>query len=74
MRVLIADDSNFMFDRLQQMLSSMEKVEVVGSFQNGTDALSAMHKLKPDLAILDNKMPRINGVDVIRKIRNEDLK
>ena len=63
-----------MLDRLQQMLSSMEKVEVVGSFQNGTDALSAMHKLKPDLAILDNKMPGLKGVDVIREIRKEDNK
>jgi DNA-binding NarL/FixJ family response regulator len=74
MRVLIADDSGFMLDRLQQMLSSLENVEVVGSFHNGIDALNAMHKLKPDLAILDNKMPGLKGVDVIRKIRKEDKK
>jgi len=69
MRVLIADDSGFMLDRLQQMLSSLENVEVVGSFHNGIDAISAMHKLKPDLAILDNKMPSLNVVDDIREIR-----
>ena len=74
MRVLIADDSNFMLDRLQQMLVSIEDVEVVGSFHNGTDALAAMHKLVPDLAILDNKMPGIKGVDIIREIRKNDSK
>jgi len=63
-----------MLDRLQQMLSSMEKVEVVGSFQNGTDALSAMHKLKPDLTVLDNKMSRLKRVNVIREIRKEDIR
>jgi DNA-binding NarL/FixJ family response regulator len=63
-----------MLDRLQQMLSSLENVEVVGSFSNGTDALRNMHELKPDLAILDNKMPGLKGVDVIREIRKEDKK
>ena len=74
MKVLIADDSSFMLDRLQQLLCSLEDVEVVGSFHNGIDALSGMHKLKPDLAILDNKMPGLKGVDVIREIRKEDNK
>ena len=74
MRVLIADDSNFILDRLQQMLSSLDNVEVVGSFHNGTDALSGIHKLKPDLAVLDNKMSGLKGVDVIREIRKEDNK
>ena len=74
MRVIIADDSTIMLDRLQQMLLSLTDVEVVGTFSNGTDALSALHKLKPDLAILDNKMPGIKGVDIIREIRKEDSK
>jgi DNA-binding NarL/FixJ family response regulator len=73
-KVLIADDSHFILDRLQQMLFSMEDVEVVGAFQNGTDALNALHELKPDLAILDNKMPGIKGIDIIREIRKVDSK
>jgi len=73
-KVIIADDSHFILDRLQQMIFSMEDVEVVGSFQNGTDALNALHELKPDLAILDNKMPGIKGIDIIREIRKVDGK
>ncbi len=47
-------------------------VVVVGAFNNGTDALAALRKLKPDLAILDNKMPGLKGVEVIREIRKEN--
>lgn len=50
----------------------MENAEVVGRFHNGTDALSGMHELKPDLAVLDNKMPGLKGIDIIRKVRKED--
>jgi DNA-binding NarL/FixJ family response regulator len=73
-RVLIADDSNFMLDRLQQMLVSMEGVELVGSFRNGTDALTALHELKPDMAILDNKMPGLKGIDIVKEMRKEGSK
>lgn len=72
MRVVIADDSVLMLERLQQMLNLLEQVEVVGVFQNGSDALDAVQRLKPDLAILDNKMPGLNGIDVIGEIRKEN--
>lgn len=72
MRIVIADDSGLMLERLQQMLNLMEQVEVVGSFHNGTDALSALKELNPDMAILDNKMPGVKGIDVIREIRKEN--
>ena len=71
-RVLIADDSDFMLERLEQMLSGLEDVVLVGVCHNGTDALAAMRDLKPDLAILDNKMPGLKGVEVIREIRKEN--
>jgi DNA-binding NarL/FixJ family response regulator len=74
MRVIIADDSTIMLDRLQQLLLGLKGVELVGAFGNGTDALSALQMLKPDLAILDNKMPGMKGVDIIREIRKEDSK
>jgi len=63
-----------MLDRPQQMLVSLEDVEVIGSFRNGADALAALHELKPDLVVLDNKMPGLKGVDVIAVIRKENAK
>lgn len=72
MRILIADDSTLMLERLQQMLNQLDHVEVIGVFHNGSDALDGLQRLNPDLAILDNKMPGLNGVDVIREIRKEN--
>jgi DNA-binding NarL/FixJ family response regulator len=56
------------------MLENLEHVEVVGTYHNGTDALIAIQKLKPDMAILDNKMPGLKGVDIIREVRKSNHK
>lgn len=72
MRIVIADDSNLILERLQKMLNLLDKVELVGVYNNGTEALAGLKLLNPDLAILDNKMPGLKGVDVIREIRKEN--
>jgi len=71
MRVLIADDSDLIRDRLQQMLRQYKQVEIVGSFGNGTETLEALHCLKPDLAIIDYKMPGLSGLEVLKGIQSE---
>jgi two-component system invasion response regulator UvrY len=71
MRVLIADDSELIRERLQQMLSQFGQVEVVGSFNNGTQTLEGLLLLKPDLAIVDYKMPGLSGLEVLKGIRKE---
>jgi len=71
MRVLIADDSDLIRDRLQQMLRQFAQVEVVGSYNNGTQTLEALLLLKPDLAIVDYKMPGLSGLEVLKGIRKD---
>ena len=72
MKVLLADDSGLILERLAEMLNMYKKVEIVGSFRNGTDTLAALRSLKPDLAIIDLKMPGLSGLEVIHEIRKED--
>jgi len=72
MRVIIADDSNLIRERLQEMISGYKQVEIVGTFKNGTDTLSALRILKPDLAIVDIVMPGLNGLEVLKAIRKEN--
>lgn len=72
MRVVLADDSNLILDRLHEMLSVFKHVEVVGSFKNGIETLDALRFLKPDLAIVDIKMPGLRGLEVLKEIRKED--
>lgn len=73
MRVIIADDSDMIRERLQQMLCSNMKVQLVGSFRNGLDALDAMRTLNPDLAIIDIKMPGKSGLGILKEIRDENI-
>ncbi len=72
MRIVIADDSILIRDRLQDVLRSFSQVEVVGAFNNGTDALEALHTMKPELAIVDIKMPGLSGLEVLKQTRLEN--
>src|SRR5690606_2226200 len=48
-------------------------VEVVGQCENGTQAVEAITRLKPDLVFLDIRMPRLSGFDVLRKVGPRDM-
>jgi DNA-binding NarL/FixJ family response regulator len=71
-RVIIADDSILILERLKEMLSNYRQIEIVGSFNNGIETLESLRKLKPDLAIVDIKMPGLTGLQVLTEIRKED--
>lgn len=72
MRIVIADDSTLIRDRLQDVLRSFGQIEVVGTYNNGIDALKALQTLKPDLAIVDIKMPGLSGLEVVKETRKEN--
>lgn len=72
MRIVIADDSTLIRDRLQDVLCSFGQIEVVGTFNNGIDALKALQTLKPDMAIVDIKMPGLSGLEVLKETRKEN--
>ncbi|MFQ5708746.1 MAG: response regulator transcription factor [bacterium] len=68
--VLIADDSALVRDRLYTALSDLEDVEVVGQAQSGLEAIESIRKLKPEVVILDIRMPSGTGIDVLQNIKN----
>lgn len=72
MKVLIADDSDLIIDWLKEMLSAFEQVKIVAILKNGNDTLDALLSLKPDLAIVDLKMPGMSGLEVLKEIRKVD--
>jgi len=74
MKVVIADDSSLMRDRIRILLNNFIEVIVVGEAENGVDALQMIREKEPDLAILDIRMPDINGIEVLKKIRKLKMK
>ena len=72
MKVLLADDSELILETLQELLSAYKQVKIVASCKNGIETLESLRTLNPDLAIVDIKMPGLNGLEVISEIRKEN--
>jgi DNA-binding NarL/FixJ family response regulator len=73
MRVLIVDDAKIVCERLQQMLMHLSDVEIVGPAHNAPDAIRFISESKPDVVILDIRLPGLNGIDVLKDIRDKKL-
>lgn len=68
-RVLIVDDSAFVRKVLRELLSSARDIEVVGYARNGLEALEQIALLRPDVVTLDLMMPELDGLGVLRALR-----
>lgn len=67
-RVLVVDDSRFFRRRVTEMLESDPEIKVIGSAENGADAVSKASRLKPDVITMDVEMPVMDGITATRKI------
>ena len=74
MKIVIADDSSLMRDRIKNLLNDINNVSVVGEAENGIDALQLIRDTEPDMVILDIRMPGMNGIEVLKKIRELKMK
>ncbi len=67
-RILIADDHEIVRRGLRSLLQSHEGWDVCGEAVDGLDAVEKVERLRPDLAVLDIRMPRLNGLEATRRI------
>jgi two-component system chemotaxis response regulator CheB len=67
-RVLIVDDSAVMRRIISRMLGKDPSIEVVGTAENGQDAIEKIELLKPDVVTMDVEMPRMNGLEALKII------
>ena len=74
MKIVIADDSSLLRDRIKSLLNSINNNPIVYEAENGVDALQLIREKEPDLAILDIRMPGMNGIEVLKKIRELKMK
>lgn len=71
-RVLIADDSALMKIILRDIINSQPDMEVVGLASNGLEAVERCKALKPDVITLDIEMPKMNGIEALKRIMAEN--
>jgi DNA-binding NarL/FixJ family response regulator len=72
--VLVADDHPVVRQGLQVLLSVQDDIEVVGEAADGGQALALAARLEPDVILLDLKLPVMDGVAVLRELRDSGLR
>jgi DNA-binding NarL/FixJ family response regulator len=68
-RVLVADDQRVVRDGLATLLGLLPGIEVVGAAADGDEAIELVDRLSPDIVLMDLRMPRCDGVEATRRIR-----
>ncbi len=71
-RVVLADDHVFVRDGIKSLLENEANIEVVGEAVDGADALEVVAENKPDLLIVDIRMPNLTGIELVEKLRSEN--
>jgi DNA-binding LytR/AlgR family response regulator len=70
LRLLLADDEPLALRRVKLALQSIDGVEIVGAASDGVQAISAMRELRPDVVLLDIKMPLADGFEVANAVED----
>lgn len=65
-RIVLADDHGLMRQGTRHILDQCNDLEVVGEAEDGEQAVELVQRLKPDVAILDIRMPKLNGIEVVQ--------
>src|SRR3984957_6107317 len=72
-RVLLADDHAIFRDGLRKLLDSDEDITIVGEAQNGAECIKLLAKLKPEILLLDLRMPDKDGLAVLEEVNFDTL-
>lgn len=68
-RVMIADDHSLIREGLRQLLEFDGSIKVVGEAANGVECLENLEKYDPEVLLLDINMPEMNGIEVLKKMK-----
>ena len=72
MRLFIVDDSSLICERIRAVVSDIKGFEIVGEAAEQSEAIQSINKTNPDVVILDIRLPKGNGIEVLRELKNKD--
>ena len=72
-KVLVADDHAVFRDGLRKLLEGADDISVVGEASNGNECINMLDKFKPDILLLDLRMPEKDGLAVLTEVNFESL-
>ena len=70
-RVMLAEDHPLMREGMRRLLEAQPDMTLVGEAEDGVQALELAKKVKPDVAILDIHLPKLNGIAVARRLKEQ---
>ena len=71
MTLLIADDSAGFRERTRKLLLNHSNVQIIDECSNGAEAMAIISEKKPDMVILDIRMPIMNGIQVLKQLKQQ---
>jgi len=70
-RLILADDHAMVRTGTRELLEQQPDLDIVGEAADGVEAVELAHRLQPDVAVMDVRMPRMSGVEATRRVKTE---
>ncbi len=73
-KLIMADDHPIFREGLRQIIEKDSRIKIIGEADNGQKALELIEEKMPDIALLDIDMPKLTGLEVLKKVSGTSVK